>query len=159
MQEYLINLLIAVLAMFVATLGYCLIYNVPLRVLSSCATSAIAGWITYYSISKANGNTVAAAFAAAMVIALISEILARVVRTPASIILIIGVLPLVPGSQIYFTIEALMNGQYQRSISVGIETVGIAFALAMGILIVSTFVQLFFMFKNRWKKYKAKRSE
>ena len=49
-------------------------------------------------------------FIATIAVAIFAEIFARVHKAPATLFLIIGIIPLVPGGGIYYTMEALING-------------------------------------------------
>lgn len=69
----------------------------------------------------------------------------------------IGILPLVPGGGIYYTMEYCVSGQTELFIETGIHTFAIAGALAVGVLIVSSLVRLFQMMQlrhrfHRWRK-------
>ncbi len=144
-MEELGSFLVVFIAVILATIGYTMIYKAPRRVLLHCIIAALLGW---YANDIANVyfnlGSIVAALVASMVVALYSEIMARVVKVPVSIIMIIGVLPLVPGSTIYFTIEALIQNELSNALSLGLEAIGIALALAMGMMVVSTFVQIYF---------------
>ena len=72
--------------------------------------------------------------------------------------LTIGILPLVPGGGIYYTMEYCVSGQTSQFIETGIHTFAIAGALAVGVLIVSSLVRLFHMMHiiKRFKNLRAK---
>ena len=75
-------------------------------------------------------------------IAAFAEIMARVRKYPAISYLIISVLPLIPGSSIYYTALGAMQGDMDRFIYYGTETLGTAGAMAVGILLVSTVMRI-----------------
>ena len=62
------------------------------------------GWLVYLLVVN-KGGVVWATFFASLVIDICAQILARVMKTPVTIFLIGGILPLVPGSHIYRTIR------------------------------------------------------
>lgn len=146
------SLLITLIAVIVASCGYAMIYKIPQRVLVVSVLGAVIGWFSNaYFVNELGLAPIAAAFIAAMIIALYAEIMARRVKAPASIFLVIGVLPLVPGSSFYFAIEAAILGDFNQSIVTGLEAAGIALSLAMGMMVISTFVYLYYLIKNKIK--------
>ena len=74
--------------------------------------------------------------------AALSEIFARLYKTPATVFLIIGIIPLVPGGGIYYTMEALINGDLSLFVRHGMETAASAGAIAVGCSLVSSVSRL-----------------
>jgi uncharacterized membrane protein YjjB (DUF3815 family) len=81
-------------------------------------------------------------FVATIAISIYSEIMARVHKAPVTGYLLVSLLPLVPGGGIYYTMEYCIIGNTEMFLETGIHTLGIAGALALGILLVSSFVRL-----------------
>ena len=88
-------------------------------IVSAAATGTVA-WLVYLSLpglTDVNRYLLATIAAAAL-----SEIFARLYKTPATVFLIIGIIPLVPGGGIYYTMEALINGDLSLFVRHGMET-------------------------------------
>lgn len=156
-MEALISALVVILAVALSTYGYSKMYVLPKRLLPVSMLAAIAGWVINSLIIDYYGSSFAAAFVAAFSIAMIGEICARKVKAPAIIIIVIGILPLVPGSLVYRTVEKIIAEDISAAISIGLETIGIALSMALGILVNSTFVQLYFLTKRRFRKYQERK--
>ena len=75
-------------------------------------------------------------------LAVYAEVMARVMKSPATGFLVVGVLPFVPGGGIYYTMEYCLSGDTQLFLSTGIHTFGVAGAVAVGILLVSSVTRL-----------------
>jgi len=84
---------------------------------------------------------------AAIVAAALAEIFARVLKTPATVLLIIGIVPLVPGGGIYYTMEGLVNGDLDQFVQFGLSTVAAAGAIAVGSSLVSAATRLVVMLR------------
>ena len=84
-----------------------------------------------------------------------AEVMARVFKAPVTGFLTIGILPLVPGGGIYYTMEYCVSGETSQFIETGIHTFAIAGALAIGVLVVSSLVRLFHMMRL-YPRIKAK---
>lgn len=157
-MEALISGLVVILAVALSTYGYSKMYVLPKRLLPVSMLAAIAGWVINSLMIEYYGSSFAAAFVAAFSIAMIGEICARKVKAPAIIIIVIGILPLVPGSLVYRTVEKIIAEDISAAISIGLETIGIALSMALGILVNSTFVQLYYLTKRRLKKYQERKA-
>ena len=75
-------------------------------------------------------------FFAAVVSALYSELMARSRKYPVTSYLVISLLPLVPGAGIYYTVYAFITGDNAGALFKGVETLKIAGAIALGIVLV-----------------------
>lgn len=102
--------------------------------------AALGGGLTYfsYAISSPIGSIIMQNFIASIVASIYSESLARILKVPATTFLIISIIPLVPGSNLYRTMELCINSKLSKFASAAVETLGIAGAIALGILIVSS---------------------
>ena len=77
-------------------------------------------------------------FLAMAFVALFSEISARIYKAPATIFLIIGCFPLVPGRGIYQTMLYCTQGNSELFLDSFLNTLAISASLALAILIIST---------------------
>lgn len=75
--------------------------------------------------------------------------LARICKAPATIFIIIGCFPLVPGSGIYYTMLYAVQGLNNMFIESFLETLGISFSIAFAILISSTLIQVYKRIKTK----------
>ena len=87
--------------------------------------------------------------------AALSEIFARLYKTPATVFLIIGIIPLVPGGGIYYAMEHAINGETDLFLDVLFHTLGLAGSLAVGVLLVSSTVRLINSYVYRRRKMKG----
>ncbi|MDD4296090.1 MAG: threonine/serine exporter family protein [Ruminiclostridium sp.] len=76
-------------------------------------------------------------FLGSSAVAVYSEIMARLRKTPATIFSIPGIFPLVPGVDAYRTIQLLSEQNYAEATAYGVATAAKASLIAFGILIVS----------------------
>lgn len=71
-------------------------------------------------------------------VAIYSEVMARIRKTPSTIFSIPGVFPLVPGVDAYRTIQSLTEANYPAATAFGVSAVAKASLIAFSILIVSS---------------------
>lgn len=132
-QEILSNLFCS----FAGTIGFAIMYNVPKKYYIGCGVTGMAGWIVYLLVSGMNYVSAAVgSFFGAFIVVLISRMLSVKMRCPITIFLISGILPLVPGAGIYNTVYYIVTNQLTQAPLKGIESLKIAFAIVMGIVIV-----------------------
>ncbi len=109
------------------------------------------GWVVYLSIQKTGGSAMYAYFAGAFSVAIASELLALLIKNPATVYLLPGLLPLVPGGGMFQTMRAAVSGNMDTALSLGYATLGAAGAIALGIAIASSiarFLPKLFVRKN-----------
>ncbi len=101
--------------------------------------SSIGGALTYtaeYFLLSKSENIFLVYFLSAGVTCLFSEIMARVKKIPVTVIMLPGIIPLVPGSLIYYSMRGLLENDYGAYMSNLIEVLlsagGIATAAALG---------------------------
>ena len=113
----------------------------------SAAVSGAVGWFVYLNLSDL--TDVSRYLLATIAVAVLSEIFARLYKTPATVFLIIGIIPLVPGGGIYYTMEHAVNGETELFLETLMHTLGLAGALAVGVLLVASSVRLFASYRRR----------
>jgi len=126
------------LTSFLATLGFAVIFNIPRRHLITASLNGALGWTLYTLIMQLGGTTIFANFAGAVTVGLIGELLANYFRKPATIFIIPGIIPFVPGYGIFYTMESIMLHNFTEAVSKGSESFMIAVAIASGLIVSST---------------------
>ncbi|MGI5856486.1 MAG: threonine/serine exporter family protein [Candidatus Merdivicinus sp.] len=126
---------------FVACAGFCVIFNLRGKQLFFAPLGGTVGWITYLLTAGLRNETLQF-FLAAVALAVYSEIMARVHRAPVTCYLLVALLPLVPGGGIYYTMEHCINGDTEAFLETGLHTLGLAGALALGVVVVSSVARL-----------------
>lgn len=137
-----IDLIIQFIFAFFGTLGFTFIFNVPLRHIPTASAVGGFGWVAYQIAMAMGASIPIACFWGACTVGLTSDISSRVFKEAATIFVIPGVLPLVPGAGTYNTMLAVVEGDLQRAASTGVLTLAMAGAIALGLLVVGTIFQL-----------------
>ena len=129
----------------IGSLGFGLSFNIKgKKLLFGCLGGTLA-WTTYLLIKLLSGSEFLSYMIAAIAITLFSEFLAVKLKTPTITTLVAALIPLVPGSSLYYTMEQALKSDYEGFISMGSQTLEIAVALSLGIVIVlSIFKQIKF---------------
>ena len=139
---------------FLACVTFCFVFELRRwrYILPACFTGAVS-WLVYLALP--GGGVAMRCFFATMVVETLAQIFARVFKAPATIFLIIGIIPLVPGGGIYYTMYALLGGDMQLFAQKGAETAACAAAIAVGCSLVSSAVQILSLLRARSGRRKA----
>lgn len=127
------------LSAFIACIGFGFIFRIHYHPKFSII-AALGGSIGYaiYLICLNFASEMTAYFLAMSVVAFFAETAARILKAPATIFLIIGCFPLVPGRGIYTTMLYSIQGNSELFLDSFLNTIGISLSLALAILVVST---------------------
>ena len=124
---------------FGGTLGYAFLLNAPLCTVLPASLTGLLGYVLYELLMNLMGQgMIFSYFIATVVIAIICEIEARVMRMPSTIFLLTALVPLVPGYTFYCTMLAIVEHNGQAFASYGLEAVQIVAAIAVGAAVTST---------------------
>ena len=126
------------IAIFIGTLCYAVINNIPKRHLIFSALTGCAGYAVYLLFSP---REILGCFMGAFVIAVMGEILSRKRRDAATLFIIQGIIPLVPGSKMFKMTQCLLAQDFSAAATWGVQVLLYAGGIAMAILLVSSTVR------------------
>jgi len=146
-----IRMLIQLVVSFFATISFAVLFNVPKKEFFYCGMTGVIGWFFYQLIFDSMHSVVFANFISSVVITVVSRLFAVNRKLPVTIFLISGIFPLVPGAGIYYTTYYIITNEITLAVSKGVETIGIALAIAFGIMLVFLIPQKLFLFGKNQK--------
>lgn len=131
-----------------ATIGFSIYFNAP--ILSIIPTGILGGlsWSLYYLFFNYLDQKIIGAFFAAFLVGTLGEILAIVFKKPATVFITPGIVPLVPGAGMYYTMLYLVEENFDMAISKGVETFFIAASISIGIIASTIFSRSIKSFTN-----------
>ncbi|MCI9195570.1 MAG: threonine/serine exporter [Angelakisella sp.] len=138
---FLTGFLLPCLYAVLACVAFCFILNQRGLLLVVSSLGGGVGWAVCL-LCAFTGSDIVQYFAGAVAVALYAEVMARLLKAPATGFLVVGILPFVPGGGIYYTMEYCLSGNTQLFLSTGIHTFGVAGAVAVGLLLASSLVRL-----------------
>ena len=141
------NLLVQSFACFVGCVGFFILFNIHGPGGLICALGGVITWAIYSIILETTGNDLAGYFWASLFASGYSETMARIRKYPAISYLVVSIFPLIPGAGVYYTMEHAVRGNMGMFANQGTHTAAIAGIMAVGILLVSTSVRLY----NVWR--------
>lgn len=137
------QLVTELLSAAVGTVAFCVLFGVPKKSFVDCGLIGMAGWLVY-RLTQGAGPTYAVFFAT-LVIVLLSRIMAVRRQCPATVFMITGIFPLVPGAQIYWAAYYLVTNQFDQALSSGFTAIKVIIAIVLGIIFVFEIPGRFFL--------------
>ena len=125
-----------VMCPFIGTIGYAVLFNIPKKFYLCCGFTGAAGWLIYHAVVSMNASAVTASFFGTLAVVLTSRVLSVRKKCPIIIFLVSGILPLVPGAGIYYTVYYMVTNQLAEAVLRGMESDKPAFAIVLGIVLV-----------------------
>ncbi len=124
----------------IGTLGFSLLFKSNPRRTGFNALGGMITCIVYVVASEIFEQEFLQNFFPALVATAYAEIMARVLKAPATPILACSIIPLVPGGKLYYTTYYFVVGQMSLFKYTLTETLRIAAGLAVGIIVISVIV-------------------
>lgn len=127
---------------FCSTVGFSILFHVPKKHIVPAGVVGALGWLTYTYFIVSGSGSVLACFAGSCIVAIISDVFSRAFKDAATIFIIPGILPLVPGANMYYTMLAILEGNVSETASIGTETILMAGSIAIALLVVASVTKL-----------------
>ncbi|MCP1101506.1 uncharacterized membrane protein YjjB (DUF3815 family) [Aequitasia blattaphilus] len=149
------DIFLNVVCPFMGTIAFAVLFSVPSKYFISCGLTGLMGWLAYY-FTEPYVSIAIASFFGALVVVLISRILTVRKKCPITIFLVAGIFPLIPGSGVYYTAYYLVTNQLNQAAFKGLESLKIAFAIVIGIVVIVSIPRQFFSIEYWVRKWKRK---
>lgn len=133
---------------FFATLSFAIYFNAPIKSIIACGLIGALSWVLYYSIFITFNNKTLGVLLASFLVGILSELAAINLKKPATVFITAGIIAMVPGAGMYYTMYNLVGNNFFEAAKFGTETFFIAAAIAFGIIISTVFLQSLKGFKK-----------
>lgn len=130
--------ILAVISSFFGSLGFSLLYNARGRRILIPAVGGAVFWGIYLSFLQFYNNEYLGFFFVAILITIYAEIWARILKTPATTVLMPTVIPFIPGGAFYYAMSAALKTDMVTFAEKARLALGLAAALAAGIMLVTS---------------------
>lgn len=121
--------------------GFTLMFGVRGRQVFYCALGSFFTWVVYLCVFHVLPNSFAATLIGAMFVALYAIFMSRFHKAPATIFTSTCAFPLYPGSQLYYSMYGLVNGNKHLAESQLGALVSTGIAIVMGYIFIDTLIR------------------
>ena len=124
---------------FISTIGFSILFSTPKDSIIKAGLVGSISWGIYFLSSNIfNISTVTSTLLASISVGIMGELLAKYNKKPATVFIIPGIIPLVPGAGMYYTMLELVEKNYYAAVDKGTETLFIAASISIGLIISAT---------------------
>lgn len=139
----LLDFLIPVVSSLIGTLGFGVLFNAHGKKLALISLGGGLCCFFYLAFIWLSVNEILSCLLSSILVSIYAEILARRIKTPVSTFSIPCLVPLIPGSALYYSIKFALSSDLMSFISRATHTLSIAAALSLGVIIVNTVARHF----------------
>lgn len=133
--------LLQLVTAFIGTFGFSILFHIRGRKLWLAALGGLFAWTVFLALGFFIESEPVRYFIVSMLTTLYAEVLARMVKTPTTTFVIVSLIPLIPGSGLYYTMANALSGNSEGFMERGIYTLELSLALSLGIILVTSFVR------------------
>lgn len=126
----------------IASFAFAVLYHIKGRSMIFSAIGGGLGWLVYLILIHYNNSVTVSLFAASITVSIYSEIMARILKNPVTVFILCGIIPLVPGNGMYYTMYETISGNLTKSVHWGFQTLMSAGSIAIAIVFVSSITKL-----------------
>ena len=139
------------IASFIGTMAFSLLFGVPKKYYVYCGGIGAAGWLVYRLVLNLNATVAVAVFEAILMVVMLSRFVAVAEKCPATVFMITGIFPLVPGAQIYWATYYLVTDQLHQAFDSGFLALKVMVSIVLGIVVVFEIPYKFFRLAKKNK--------
>lgn len=148
------NIFIDMLTAVISTAGFGIFFRIKPKRIPFAALGGFIAWIIKTVAVYSELRIFFTAFIATSALVIYSEIMARVLKAPANVILIPSIVPLLPGQQLYYMMQSIIEGNLKNAYDYGVPVLQNILGIGVGILL-----SMFFCYRIIEKiKHKPPRS-
>ena len=129
-MTYIVQFMVAAFA----TIAFAILFSAPKKELIYCGFTGAFGWIVYFIMTHMGFGVVMTSAVATFLLTIFARSFAVIRCVPATVYLLSGIFPLVPGAGIFYTAYYLFIDNTVYSSTKAIETFEIAGAIVLGIV-------------------------
>lgn len=129
------NMFFQVLAAAIGVIAFAVLFRAPRKYYLDCGIAGGIGWLIYLLVMGQGFSSMVASLVSTLVLTILSRILSVIRLAPVTIFLITSIFTLVPGAGIYYTAYYLMIDNLAMAAMKGVETLKVAGAISLGILL------------------------
>lgn len=144
-------MILTTLYTLIATFCFGILFNIRGKNLIFSSLGGGVSWFFYtLTLSYMHISNMFCFFIASVLAAAYSEVMARVLKTPVTTLVICAIIPLVPGGGMYNAMFQSVQGNVTNSLSIGLETLYIAGTIAVGVFFVSSITKILVLFNRKF---------
>ncbi len=131
---------IHVIFSYLAAVGFAVFLNSPKKTLYVDGGIGVISWVIYVLLMRINIDMMTSNFIAA----LLSEILARKMKKPTILFIVLGIITLILGLGLYNTMSYVVEEDFQLAFTTGANVLLASGAIALGVIVISSLFRTYY---------------
>ena len=134
--------LVQIITGFIGTCGFAVLFNVRGKRCGFVVLGGLISWSLFVLFDQFIASEAVNYFIVSFLMSIYAEILARILKTPASAFVTLALIPLIPGGSLYYTMAYAFEADLSRFIDKAVYTLQLAAALALGVIFATVLIRL-----------------
>ena len=143
--------LVQILTGFIGGVGFAFLFNIRGKRLIFAGLGSLLSWSLFLVFNLFIKSEPVCYFIVALLISFYAEVMARVIKTPTTTFIMTSLIPLIPGSSLYYTMSYLISREGGLFMEKATVTLSLAIALALGIIIATAITKIVLSIKKKDK--------
>lgn len=143
------NIIVNVVSLTFATTGFAMLWNIKRTNIPLATLNGFMTWVCYLFMVARTDNIFASCLVASLLAVVAADIMARIKKTISTQFAIAGLFTLLPGSYLYYTMDALIRSNTSDMRMYAADTAYTILGLSSGICLANA---LLYMIRLRAKK-------
>ena len=153
-MEWLLHLLFS----FTASFFFAVLFDAPKRLFFSAGVSGAIGWtVSRILLDLFSMHEIYATMFGTLVLGIVCHLMARLLKEPATMFMVPGIIPFVPGGFAYEATSLLVQFEYNQSLNTMLEVILIAGAVAVGLLFADQLSKMFIHKKRNYSDLRTRK--
>ena len=133
----------------IGSAAFGILFHMKNKYLPLAAIGGSLSWLTFLTGKALWGNIFLPALTAGFIVDVYAEILARICKETSTSFFVTSVIPLIPGSTLYYCMSSIVEGNTTQALIYGRDTFLFAFGIAAGMSIAWAICYFFRSIKAR----------
>ncbi len=150
------DILIKIIAGAISTLGFAILFRLKPSHWPFAALAGLFACVCYFCFTELFGGNFLPNLLAAFVVSLLSDLFARLCKTPSTVFILPGCIALVPGGTLYYAMSNLLSENRDVAVEYFLTTLTVGIGIGGGIIAASLLRVTFEAISKKFKIKKAK---
>ena len=128
----------------IGSLGFALLFNVCGKRVWIAALGGLLSWLLFVLLGRWIEGEPIRYFIVSFCVSIYAEVMARVMKTPTTTFITTSLIPLIPGSSLYYTMAYAFQSEAERFVEKAVYTLELVAALAIGVITATALTKLWF---------------
>lgn len=137
---------------YFGSMGFAILFRLRKELLNLASLGGLLSWLVFLLVQNGSEDIFVPCLFGAIFAGAYAEFLARKLKAPVILFFIVAVVPLIPGSALYYTTENIVAKQMDVAKLWADKTMTFAFAISLGIAIIWSVLETYSKIQERKKK-------